>query len=288
MPLAESFRAASQRLECALGPVALVVNGLPLKQSFGCLSTLQAIVKKDGRVIRGVLDRLAAVSDGPVKWAHGRGRSGIARCPGAIYPHVWSSAHEAVLEIVDLALDLFYSPLEGILDAKEQKATFQKLLSKRRRQALAMTIDERAELQERIRRERAKLLALPGFADNGTGAGAPGEPQAAEPAPILTSWREILIALGYKHNEEDKQKVARLNKTYGGPITIPGQGKQPLADKTALLDWWNGLTAKAQTEQDRQRDARATVSAQYDFGRNGGAVPDISGGVKKRRRDRQP
>jgi hypothetical protein len=110
----------------------------------------------------------------------------------------------------------------------------------------------------------------------------------APPAEYLASWREILVALGMRDNDEDKQKVARLNKTYDGPITIPGQGRQPFAEKTKLLEWWNGLEAKIQAEKDRQRDTQATVSAQHNYAREGVVAPDIAGGVKKRRQNRKP
>ena len=78
------------------------------------------------------------------------------------------------------------------------------------------------------------------------------------------------------------------NKTYGGPIIFPGQGKQPLVEKSVLMDWWNGVIAKAQAEQDHKRDAQATAAVQYNYGREGEVAPDVSGGVKKRRRDRKP
>ena len=109
-----------------------------------------------------------------------------------------------------------------------------------------------------------------------------------KPAALLRGWRDILIALGMKHNDEDKQKVSALNKSYEGPIHIPGRGCQPLADKGKLIEWWNGLAAKVQAEQDRQRDAKATISARYNYGGGSEVAPDISGGVKKRRCDRKP
>jgi hypothetical protein len=110
---------------------------------------------------------------------------------------------------------------------------------------------------------------------------------AALPAKHLASWREILVALGMRDNKEDKQKVARLNKTYGGPITIPGQGSQPFVEKTKLLEWWNSLEARIQAEKDRQRDTQATVSTQHNYAREGVVAPNIAGGVKKRRQNRK-
>jgi hypothetical protein len=117
--------------------------------------------------------------------------------------------------------------------------------------------------------------------------GHSSEPAAAlvpdEPKKILASWREILVALGLKDNREDKQKVDRLNKAYSGPITIPGQGRQPIVDGAKLIEWWDNLAVMAQAEN-RERDAEATVGAQYDYGRDSSkVVPAISGHVQERR-----
>ncbi len=124
----------------------------------------------------------------------------------------------------------------------------------------------------------------------GESATADDQPLDAPSSPVnlLASWREILVALGLRNNREDKSKVSRLNKTYGGPIAIPGMGKQPLVEKPALLKWWSGLAAKVQAEQDRRRDAAATASRRYNYGREGEVAPDISGNVKQRRSDRNP
>jgi len=158
MSAKSGFRVASERLELALNVVALIAEGQPLDSAAALLESLQRDEMQYGDTIRRVLDRLAALSDGPIKWKAGRGLSGFVRRPDAVFPHVWSSAHQAALEISRLALEHFWWPLEGITDAAEQQATFRKLLSKSRRKAMAMTMGEVAGLQERIRRERAKLL----------------------------------------------------------------------------------------------------------------------------------
>lgn len=113
---------------------------------------------------------------------------------------------------------------------------------------------------------------------------------ADAPREYLTSWREILIALGMKDNAEDQGKVKRLSKRFseGCPITIPKQGAQPKADKAKLLEWWNGLEQKFEESRRRERDRRATVAGQHPYGRDGIVAPDISGEVKKRRKDRKP
>jgi hypothetical protein len=119
--------------------------------------------------------------------------------------------------------------------------------------------------------------------------GQGGHPdQTGTPANLLASWREILIALGLKNNRADKGKVSRLNKTRAGPIIISGQGKQPLADKAKLIDWWNKLTIQYETGFNRARDAQPTAENRHDYGRDGEVAPDVSGAIKKRRRDRRP
>ena len=80
------------------------------------------------------------------------------RVPSAVYPHVWSSATEAAAGIAELALDILIAPLEGVANPAEQSALAERLLAARAK-ALAMSLDEVATLQERIRREREKLLA---------------------------------------------------------------------------------------------------------------------------------
>ena len=126
--------------------------------------------------------------------------------------------------------------------------------------------------------------------------GTRDEPPAGEaltappplPLAMLTSWREILVALGLKNNREDQGKVSRLNGRYAGPICIPGRGAQPVVDKAKLIKWWNDLEAKAREAKDRSRDAQATAAAQHDYGRDGVVAPDLAGGVKRRRKDRKP
>ncbi len=166
------FRCASERLELAVNAVAIVARGCPLDSAFAILHALQVDEERYGSVIYRELDKLAAISDDPpIKWKYGRGRSGFVRVPSHAFPHVWSSAHEAARTIQRLALEYFFWPLEGITDAKEQQSTFKKLLSKSRRKAVAMTMEEVADWEERIRRERAKLLVL----------GHTAVPEATEP-----------------------------------------------------------------------------------------------------------
>ena len=115
----------------------------------------------------------------------------------------------------------------------------------------------------------------------------PKTQETAVPIHYLTSWREILLALGMKNNNEDREKVRNLNAQYNGPIVIPKQGAQPKVDKAKLIEWWNGLEAQWTVGYQRGRDARPTVEAQHPYGRDDMAAPGISGGVKKRRKDRR-
>jgi len=103
------------------------------------------------------------------------------------------------------------------------------------------------------------------------------------PAPVaqLTSWREITDALDLPHSERDK--VKSLNERFGGPIPTPKKGSQPIVGRVALLEWWNRL-AIMQADLAHQREgARLSAEAQYTYGRDGVAAPDISGGVKRRK-----
>jgi len=160
----DSFRAASERLELAPSAVAMIARGCPLDSAFALLYALQHDERRRGGAVDDVLDKLTALSDGPIKWKHGRGLSGFVRCPDATFPHVWSSAHQAALEVSRLALRFFFWPLK-LGNSKElpkdKEPLFRELLTKNRRKSLAMTLEEIADWQERIRRERAKLLNAP-------------------------------------------------------------------------------------------------------------------------------
>ncbi|NQT15093.1 MAG: hypothetical protein HQ582_20215 [Planctomycetes bacterium] len=114
-----------------------------------------------------------------------------------------------------------------------------------------------------------------------------GGPRSDSPKEYTTSWREILVALGLKNNTEDRERVRNLNAHYGGPIVFPGQGAQPKADRNKLIAWWNSLESQWTTGHARGRDSGPTTSARHGFGRGGEVVPEIRGGVKKRRADRE-
>jgi hypothetical protein len=164
------FRAASEACEDWLNIVSFISHFGPsgaVDQLYPLLmpteatkrTNLQTSYNEHAALLDQLKDSLAVVSDGPVKWEHGRGWSGIARVPAGVYPHVWSSAHEAAEGIARMALDMLTRPLEGITDPAEQYTEAKRVLAARWK-AMAISLEEVADLQERIRRERAKLLAL--------------------------------------------------------------------------------------------------------------------------------
>jgi len=155
MPLPESFEAASKAAEYWVNAVSLIADHgrrNSVNVAFRSLAHLEVSYRQHADTIYEAKDELAALSDGPVKWEHGRGLSAIAGSPEHVFPHIWSSAHEAAEGIARLALELLIS------DVKQGRALARELLASRWK-ALVITIDESATLQERIRRERAKILA---------------------------------------------------------------------------------------------------------------------------------
>ena len=127
---------------------------LPTPATEGC--SLQESFQEHASLLSSMSNRLAAVSDGPIDWAN-RGLRAIAKLPAAMYPHVWSSAHEAASGLAALALNLLAAPVAGITDPREQWDTAEHFLTSRWK-ALDMPMEEVARLQERVRRERAKVL----------------------------------------------------------------------------------------------------------------------------------
>ena len=126
------------------------------------------------------------------------------------------------------------------------------------------------------------LLAL--RADAGRLAEAVPKPTAT-PKRLLTGWREIAEALEMRHPERDK--IKSLNKRYNGPITVAGQGSQPMVERNLLIEWWNRLAA-LQEELANQREGRnLSAESQHNFGRDGKVAPEVGGSVKKRRKDKR-
>jgi hypothetical protein len=163
-----TFQFASERLELAVNTVAVIAEGCSADSAFALLYTIQHDRERHSGILYDSIGKLATLSDGAIVWAHGRGRHGVVQCPDVFLPFRWSSAHEAALEVSRLALEYFFWPLELPPDSLVkfeqlsvgQLTLFQSLLDINRRKALALTMDEVADWQERIRRERAKLLML--------------------------------------------------------------------------------------------------------------------------------
>lgn len=105
----------------------------------------------------------------------------------------------------------------------------------------------------------------------------------AEPKVYLTSWTEILSFL--EMIPDKKRWLVKANERYDGPI-IPGeQGEQPFCECGELRRWYGSLAERLRQIQQHKRDRQATVADKYKYGRDGTVVPEISGAVKKRRRD---
>lgn len=168
MALDPKFDAASEAAESWPNTVAMIAHLGPsgaVDPAYELLlpnpaHEVRYYLQDDFREHADVLDRmnahLAAVSDGPVKWEHGRGLSAIVFVPRATLPHVWSSAHEAAKGIAGLTIDLLARPLEGITDPAEQWSLAKEILANRS-EAIAISNDEVATWQERIRRERVMV-----------------------------------------------------------------------------------------------------------------------------------
>jgi hypothetical protein len=118
------------------------------------------------------------------------------------------------------------------------------------------------------------------------GAMSATDNRADTPLPaFLWSWREILTALKLENHRGNQRNVANANKKFKGPIILGGRGKQPTAEKAALLTWWRGLEEHARELEEHKRNTKATMADQYQYGKGATVVPKISGSVKNRRSD---
>lgn len=146
------------QLVSLFGPAGAVDQLYPMLMPGQRQDNLLESYNRHVRSINAVRERFAVVSDGYVKWEVGRGWSAIGRgSPKTWRPLIWDSAHEASAGIARMALGMLVVPLNGITHHDEQRAEAEKLLQ-RRWKALEMTTDECAEIEARVRRERAKLL----------------------------------------------------------------------------------------------------------------------------------
>lgn len=196
-----SFADASERLELSVNAVASIAKGCPPETALALLRALQHDERRNGSIIDRELERLAAVSDNMISWPRGRGLSGIARVPTAVFPHVWLSAHEAALALSRLALKHLFWPIEGIDDADEQLTRLSELVDAKWQRAFTMPIEEVAEWQARIRRERAKFLASGSELKN---VSSPETP----PPRLQVDLACMTVTLdGHKHELDSKQAL---------------------------------------------------------------------------------
>ena len=168
------FKVASRRAEAWLGFVHRITYFGKLGRvdpAYKLLEILQNEYYKHRDNLNAVADQLRPLSDSPFNWGLGRGWSGILKSDGPV--SCWSSAHEAAVGIAEITLAALFGPLEGITPA-EQFALAKRLLANHW-QALVIKDDELAALRERIRRERAKLLAT-GTAPKSDDPWLPAEP----------------------------------------------------------------------------------------------------------------
>jgi hypothetical protein len=104
------------------------------------------------------------------------------------------------------------------------------------------------------------------------------------PRKLLKGWHEITEALEMRYNQ--RADIKSLNERYQGPIRNRGKGTKPMVYKEDLIDWWNKLAIMEQEFANRREGSNLSAEAQHDYGREGRAAPEISGEVKKRRRDK--
>ncbi len=144
----ESFKAASEAAEAWVKEIANARHFAEQGNSrvaYGILLGLsQQHNQQHDSVLWDARDDLAAISDG------------VIRYNGLLGPRGYASAHEAISEIVKVILIAFLSPLDGIKDADDRERMMKKLFDERW-EGLVLS----ADLQARIRRERAKLLQSP-------------------------------------------------------------------------------------------------------------------------------
>lgn len=111
----------------------------------------------------------------------------------------------------------------------------------------------------------------------------PSTVEPTQPVPLLLSWREIADALGRPNTTEFQSALKRLNDQHGGPIVTTGRGAQPKVNRDRLVEWWNALETRLEELDGRKRDEAESVKSQHPYGSDGQVIPDIGGGVKRRR-----
>ncbi len=132
--------------------------------------------------------------------------------------------------------------------------------------------------------------ALPiGIAPENEAVGSAQPGGEARPKALLNGWAELLEALDMKDVTESRNNVKRSKRLFPDdcPITTPRKGAKPVADKAALIAWWNTLADKHREKEHRERDKQATLAAGFDYGKSAKVVPDIQGSERKRRKTKK-
>ena len=140
----ESFKSASEAAETWVKAITAARYYLDQGNTRVAYGTLLELCKSQqyDSILWDARDALAAVSDG------------VIRYNGLLGLQCYASAHEAILAIKKVVLITFRSPLNGIEDLAERERIIKRLFDERRE---GLTLS--ADLEARIRRERAKLLA---------------------------------------------------------------------------------------------------------------------------------
>jgi len=97
-----------------------------------------------------------------------------------------------------------------------------------------------------------------------------------EPVKMLLGKEAILSRLDV--DETKWRHVVELSRRTGGPIIIESAGGMAKASDLELIPWWNEQHSKG---ADASRERKPDV---HPYGKEGGVVPEIGGGIKKARK----
>jgi hypothetical protein len=157
-------------------------------------------------------------------------------------------------------------------------------------------IDHARAVRDLVRKLKARLHASSANAvpPAGMQQGEGERPDAQSAKQLLHGWRAIDEALELSRSypsmnyDERRRKLAYLNRRFGGPIKVMGQGSQPVVNRSELIAWWNSLEKlvekQAEDQKARIRDKQATLRNLRPYGRTALVAPDLGGSVKRRRK----
>jgi len=213
----------------------------------------------------------------------------------------WASVHKLKC---DQALALYRWAIVCEREQQQQRAqqTFVNLVSEamlkllledcqRQKQAEAEKVAAEQPVEvsapDKVTAEQSKGAA-PSASQQSSPEAQPATTEPGEPADWVIGWRAIddILRLGElwpkTTYQERRKRLKRLNESWGGPVRIGPKGRQPKVSRSKLLEWWNHLGEKVESEEAKQQDAAATVAAQYLYGCGSSVVcPDIRGSIKR-------